>query len=860
MIHNKLAGRVLVTKLYPPGAGSVGMLDRALPSRILARLYRLVLFTAPAGSGKTTMLREFWQSRQASGAAWLSLDESDNDFARFLAHLVSAIAMARPNATAEAIFIVRSNETPTVESVIAALANGMVKEKEPLLVCLDDYHEIAAPHVHKFMQEWLRFMPEQVTLAIASRYEPPWPLGQLRARGALVEVNWDDLHFSTEETIVYLLQGRRLPLSEQEAKQLAMQTEGWPAGLQLTAAALERGIPLSAVMGDMSGEKTHLRDFLLESVWATQPPQVREFLMATALLDRYCKPMCDTMLASSGNAIKHLIQQNLFVFELYGDEGIIWYRYHPLFREFLLTRQPDVAAWGKHVLAAAMRWCADHDYPREALRYALRAGAWDFAADHLQAIGRNWFMLTDTLELNQAIASLPQDRLRTRPSLELLQAWTLLYLGDFEAAYTRLVTPSGLEQIDAVINAERQALKVILGVVSADEPDLSGWSEALLRAMPESDADVVALGHVAQGYALRKAGKLDAAMTSFARAMELTAHCFSTNSHMVAAFNFVLLQLQSGNARRAEAAARECLELVEARHWWHISDTGFVHAALALVLYEQNRLPEALESIDRGIDILDAGRTISYLGVALCDRARILFALDDEDRAHNDLRAARRLAREYCIKRVTWRADLVEFHLHVCRGDLQAALEMKIFGAMVVSANEAFGERKELLLIERGYFDLAQGVNEQTFVRLAAGINNAHAAGRLKHVAEFCLLKAAALRQLERKIEAEVTEAEAKAIAVRGRLLRLAESPLSSAMTASISTIPTNGRLSALRKRELQILRLVAQGLANRDIGKHLFLSETTVKWYLKQIYEAFGVNKRTAAVAKAREMGILGG
>lgn len=856
MQHQLLDERVFVTKLYPPTAGHAALLSRDLPPRLRSVSPRLYLLLAPVGAGKTSLLRQLWQTH-AGSAAWLSLDETDNDLRRFLSHLLAAIAVVRPDAMREAQTLLQATQQVQVDRLLSVLINALAEETEPLLLCLDDYHEISSMPVHHFLGQLLRFLPPGISLALATRHEPPLALGQLRARGEVAEIAWNELHFSQEEAVTFLLEVRRLALTPEQAEQLAAQTEGWPAGLQLVAAALERGVPPTAVLRDKAGAETRLRDFLLESVWEAQPPEIRQFLIDTALLDRFCLPLCDAL--GGSEPVGRLLQQNLFIFQLHGDRDLGWYRFHQLFREFLLSRRPPDEAEKNRILLTAARWCAARGYPREALEYALRGEDWDFAADLLQKMGRAWLLQRDTRDLSDAIDRLPQAQIERHPKLYSLQAWALLYLGDTAAAGARLDALDNLPGLDAAITAESLVLRVILGVVRSDDPELSNWRHSIIDELERDDGELLAFGHAAEGYVLRAAGQLAASAGHFRQAEELSLRRTSHSAYLLAAYNTIMLKIVRGNLLAAEAYAHDVLETTETSHWQHVAGAGFIQGILAIALYEQFRLSEALDAIDSAIEILRSNQTYSYLGIALCERARILFAQGEAERARYDLRFARRVAREHRIQRAELRAEVVEMRAELRAGNVAAAAARQNSGLIPSLPEEgALNERQELLLIEWAYLQLAEGRSDHALLqRLDAGLAGARAAGRLKTVAELELQRAALLARQGLTQVSKNAVAAARAIAEQGGFRRILLFPmpdiaplLGTPVAAAVSTSP-----QPFRQRELQILQLVAQGMSNREIGQRLFISETTVKWYLKHLYQILDVNSRTAAVAKARQL-----
>jgi LuxR family maltose regulon positive regulatory protein len=276
--------------------------------RLAERLYqeggrKVTLVSAPAGFGKTTLLGKWVKNQADKGrpVAWLTLDEDDNDPARFLSYLVTAIGRG----TGEEEFgegvlaALRLPEPPRIEALTGALVNEVASLPGGLDLVLDDYHAIDSEGVHRIVTILLEHLPEGAHLIISSRVDPPLPLARLRVRGQMAELRAADLAFTEEEAVAFLRGVMELDLSSDDVASLEGRTEGWIAGLQLAALSMRDRDDVSGFVEDFSGSHRDVLDFLAEEVLSRQPAHVREFLLETSILGTLTGSLCDALIGRS---------------------------------------------------------------------------------------------------------------------------------------------------------------------------------------------------------------------------------------------------------------------------------------------------------------------------------------------------------------------------------------------------------------------------------------------------------------------------------------------------------------------------------------------------------------------------------
>ena len=450
---------ILATKLYIPPLRPNLVLRPRLIERLNAGLHRkLTLISAPAGFGKTTLVSAWihqnaelgmrnaeYQNtpysafRTPNSVAWLSLDEGDNDPARFLAYLVAALQTLAPEIGKGVMGLLQSPQPPSSEAMLTALLNEIAAIQENFVLVLDDYHLIDAKPVDQALTFLLEHLPPQMHLVITTREDPQLPLARYRARGQLTELRANDLRFTPAEAAGVLNQVMGLHLAAEEISALESRTEGWVAGLQLAALSMQERADTSTFIQAFTGDHHFILDYLIEEVLQQQPERVRSFLLQTAILDRLSGALCDAVTGQedSHGMLATLERANLFIVPL--DDKRQWYRYHHLFADVLQARAiAEQPAQVPILHQRASTWYADNGLPADAIRHAFAA------KDFVQAAGLielAWPAMDgrfqSTMWLGWAKA-LPDELVRTRPVLSVAYAWALLNGGELEAAEARL--------------------------------------------------------------------------------------------------------------------------------------------------------------------------------------------------------------------------------------------------------------------------------------------------------------------------------------------------------------------------------------------------------------------------------------
>ena len=417
------------TKLQPP-AGRPKHVPRpgVLEHLRHAERAKLTLVAAPPGWGKTTLLGE-WCAEERR-VAWLSLDASDNDPVRFWTYVVEALRTVEPDVGAHGLALLRVPQVSIVEVVLPELLNELGRIDRPLNLVLDDYHLVANAAIHESITFLVDHLPETVFLLVATRSDPPLPIGRLRARGDLVEVRAESLRFSTEEATALLNGALGLELDPADVGRLQERTEGWAAGLYLAALSLRGRADPSAFIAAFAGDDRHIVDYLGAEVLNGQPDSVRDFLLRTSILQRLSGPLCDAVTGSrsSVRVLERIERSNLFLVPL--DPKRDWYRYHHLFGELLrheLERTEPGLALELH--RRACDWFRAEGSVHEAIYHAV-AGGDVGSARELTALHWNGFFNQGRLATVESwLDALPAGAFAEDPRLCVARAWLAMDRG-----------------------------------------------------------------------------------------------------------------------------------------------------------------------------------------------------------------------------------------------------------------------------------------------------------------------------------------------------------------------------------------------------------------------------------------------
>src|SRR6266699_1074998 len=440
---------LLVTKLAMSPVRSDLVPRPRLTNQLQLGIQRpLTLIAAPAGFGKTTLLST-WLEHASLPAAWLSLEQDDDDLTRFWTYVFTALARVHQGLGTSALALLQASTLsplPPIEIVLTVWINDLAALPHEVALVLDDYHLITAQPIHRSITYLLDHLPPQLHLVMATRADPPLSLARLRARGHLTEIRAAELRFTAEETAAFLTRALGLELSAQDIATLEARTEGWIAGLQLAALSMQGRKDIPGFLEAFTGSHRYIIDYLVEEVLARQSEPVQTFLLQTAILERLRGSLCEAVMGvmrepggeASGQAmLEQLEQANLFLVPL--DDERRWYRYHQLFAEALrhrLQRKHPTLVPELHKRASA--WYEQQGLTRDAVHHTLAATDFVQAARLIEQAFNSLLRRGEIATLQRWAAALPDELVRSNIELSVLQGWLLFVSGKNDAAELHL--------------------------------------------------------------------------------------------------------------------------------------------------------------------------------------------------------------------------------------------------------------------------------------------------------------------------------------------------------------------------------------------------------------------------------------
>jgi LuxR family transcriptional regulator, maltose regulon positive regulatory protein len=906
---------LLATKLHLPRPRP-GFVPRL---RLLERLDQgmvreLVLVCTPAGFGKTTLLAD-WARGGRRPVAWLSLDEGDNDPARFWRHVAAALDGIRPGVAERVAPLLRGLQPAAFQGVAATLVNELAGVTEEVVLVLDDYHLVEAPQVHQSLGFLLEHLPAGLRLVLASRADPPLPLARLRAGGQLAELREADLRFTPEEAAELLRAAVGPGLPEAAVTALESRTEGWVAGLQMAALSLQGHPDIEAFVQSFSGSHRFVLDYLAEEVLDRQPQPLRGFLLQTSVLERLSGPLCDAICGRSDSQqlLEQVERANLFLMPL--DEVRGWWRYHHLFADLLRARlqreQPDHLP-GLHHAAAA--WCERHGLVDEAVRHALAAGDAVWAARLIERHFDEVLRRSEDATVRRWLEGVPAKVVRSRPRLCLAQAFGALIDGRLEVVEPLLDdaerglaaiadepyepsvgrAASLLANVPAGIAHERASLAHLRG-------DAAQTITFARRALAELDEGEWMLGCVTRWHlagAEWQRGRLAEAERAFVSSI---AGWRAAGDPILAAWSSNHLgqvQRAQGRLDAALGTYQEAMEAAAEPGGPALQAAGPALVGMAAVLYERGQLDAALRHATQGTALCRQLGFSLPLVAGLATLARIRQAHGDRAGALEAIAEAEQVGLSPAMVGLLNPVPTLRARLALAHGDAAEAAHWVKQRGLGPDDQPSYPREDEYLVLAR--LLLAEHTPDQALGLLERLHALAVAQGRVASVIEILALQALARAAAGDEHGALAALAEALTLAAPEGYLRVfvdEGAPIATLLgrlvaaqragrVAAVRGVPPDylarledafardgapidqqrgriatappGLVAPLSARELEVLQLLAAGKANQAIAEELVITLDTVKRHVTHILDKLGAANRTQAVTRARALGLL--
>ncbi len=604
--------------------------------RLVERLHEglsrpLTLLSAPAGYGKTTLLSEWHDSSPGKDyrLAWVSLDEADNDPARFWSYVIKSLDILHPGLGNNAMSLLHSSPSVPIESALVALLNALSDtfsagaEQQEIALVLDDYHMIQADPIHRAITFLLDYLPGHVHLIITTRVDPPLSLARFRARGQSSELRTSEFRFTRDEAEIFLNQAMKLGLSEKDAFELEDRTEGWIAGLQLAALSIRSQRDTSSVLDGFTGHHHYISDFFIEEVLERQAKDVQSFLLQTSILKRLSAELCDAVVGREGNQamLEQIETANLFLIPL--DTKRHWYRYHALFGDALrkYLKREHSAGFVQELHRRAAAWYDSHDFFYEAIEHALMGADMEQAGHFIERAARAAWMRGEWISLLGWLEQLPESVVRQNPRLCLFSAWALIAASRVHETEQRLVeaeavlskrtyssyegTTADAAQLHMDMLAELLTLRATVARLQEDASLTIAFSHQALEFVSPGDAILRTIIALNLGLAYRLRGDVKAAMQALQESILRGRFTQNVHTVLLAMSSLAEIQVAAGLLHQAYEQLEQAIQFAREYESQHAPLVYLLFIQKGEIQYERNKLEEAAHHLRQGLKLGD---------------------------------------------------------------------------------------------------------------------------------------------------------------------------------------------------------------------------------------------------------------
>lgn len=904
---------LLQTKFLAP-AYNTSSVDR---SRLLNRLdprsaRKLVLISAPAGFGKTTLVLQWLHSHDKS-FSWLSLDDNDNNANRFWRYIVGAVATHITDFGAEAIDLLKQQHPS--EGAVTALINELSEwslQGNQLTLVLDDFHVIDDPECLRTFSYFIDFLPPNVEIIITTRFEPALPISRWSVKNWVDKLYASDLTFNFEESKLFFNEYMGLALSENQIEEIFSKTEGWIAAMQLTALSAsgtpnheQRFLPTSRILED----DKYFSDYVISEILEHQPEELSEFMLESACLLRLNAGLCDTIRETnnSHDLLKQLVAKNLFIIPM--DRHNEWFRFHEIFRDALLSKLRTRSPKRLLVLQQkAVTWLIDNNQPHEAIEQAVLIKDWALLADLLEKNGNNLIHEGHHLPILQWLKQLPEQTVSGSPRLLMLKIWALFFGNKIE------VIPPFLDELEALIDKQRieniqtstpelidlhSEISLIRSYLARSQSDLrsaNALTQQVLEELDNTNMPLKSVTYYGIGLDCFTIGDLESAESALCAAIEHGKREKKYTTVLSSSGLLGWIYYYQGQLEIALETGIQCQQWIDSYQdpsqprvisCWQNSCLAMIYIQRAEYTIAQSYINPLLKHItlgtEPGLHIL-----IQYT------YSTFLFAQGEYVSAIERLEDAQSVY-EHKKESIVFEPpslSALKARCLMAMGQLEKAERvLDGLGSETITSIplnfEDINLSKVRIFYAKGEYALAIEITERLIEQTREKHHTFHLIQALC-LKGLCLLKQGEKQEAQSAINESIAMASKEGfVAVYTnehkditKLLALSNESsvqdtylqkLSSGMglkqeqSKSEEQLPGAAAfenniqlLEPLSQRELEVLRLIDEGLANKEIAQKLSLAPATVKAHIRNLYGKIAAKSRTEALSKARQIGLI--
>ncbi len=866
----------LTTKLYMPPIKNSHVSREALINKINEgkdRGHKVILVSAEAGYGKTTFVSE-WISKLNQSYVWLSLDKYDNDSVTFINYLIFAIRKIDASFGSLMENIMSSPRLPGVNVISSYLIAELSKLKENFILIFDDYQIITNTYIHKLIQRLIDSNVQNLFTVIITRRDPPFTLSMWRAKDILTELGPDDLRLQTEEIQEFFEKKFALCFEDKSLEILEGRTEGWVAALQLIGLSLmNKNIEQQekSLIERLNGNNRLIADYLMEEVFKRQNVQIRTFLKMTGILKSFNEELCNTVtgIDSSRQIIEQLERENLFIAPL--DSNRNWYRYNHLFSEFLSAGLDKKLR--TEVLVRASKWCKANGFIELAAEYALEAKDSEMILSLVSQVTLKYLNDGAIKKLLELLNSMRKICGKTDADIGICRAWCLFIIGETAEAYKALKElNSNSEIIDSNILGKIKALEAVI-YASTNMSKAYLFAMDAVNILRDGSRVFYNIALRTLGLVKKSAGEITQAAAVFKEIIDGVGHKRYGLIELSAFSNYADCLIAMGRRQEAQHLCEELIDEYTDEYGNLLPMAKMVYLPMGVCLYMANELERAKSYIHEGINLCEEMKLMCTICNAEGVYIKLLYALNEKNTAFKKVYKYKSLSRGPGLLGTLVLLEAIENDLNIREKNNVSVLKWIKTVEGVVNDTQYPYYRSVILAYVRAL--IAQERFTEAADKLTVEESTARKDGRYEQLITILILSALIKKCCNDENKALEYISEALQIAAPEGYIRsfLDESQDVMPLVRKVRYISPDfvdqlnkhknmeqdGELiENLKDKEHEIIELIAEGMSNNEISSKLYITTGTVKWYINKIYAKLGVNKRTQAVKKARQLGII--